>query len=474
MAKIEKDALENESIQERKITLKRRYTENHPAITAGKSAKIRNKMLEAVSDGKITQEEFNHILKEMSVDSTRWMKRNNKFFNVSEDGISLSTFGTKILKEITINEGRAFVAAAKKAKDAGETEFEYNGKKFPVTIKEENKTEASTTFLHESFASFVNSLSVNEAFKSMKLAELLTPKSPSKWNKGIAQEFYNYTKVKMDLIEDHDLLELDPQVAYKQKGGTKVKFFLIDNEKQSPYTEDSYDGRVPAGIIAVMNGNNDFMGAVYKRFSNDKGRVLTKTDKADSLGANKKRKGYGATGLSSAKRIADFADRAIVIDIDILRQRYSAEQQRTERAAAQKGAIAFKSDKEFKAENQARYKEILANKAASLPLDKMVNDAIDKLAEQIKEGLAKGEKTNYGEIKIGENKRGSAVKMRDASNHMSSILDDYSRYVDYVAQAETEKKDWGKTNSYYEAESKNYAKSVKDKIDKIDTFDYAW
>ena len=464
----------NESIQERHITLKRRYTENHPAITVGKSAKIRNKMLEAVSDGKITQEEFNHILKEMSIDSTRWLKRNNKFFNVSEDGISLSTFGTKILKEITINEGRAFVAAAKKAKDAGETEFEYNGKKFPVTIKEDNKTKASSTFLHESFTSFVNSLSVNEAFKSMKLAQLLTLSKKSSWNKGIAQEFYNYTKVKLDLIEDHDLLEVDPQTAYKQKGGTKVKFFLIDNEKQSPYTEDSYDGRIQPGLIAVLNGNNDFMGAVYRRYSNEKGRILTKTDKADSLGVDKRRKGYGATGLSSAKRIADFADRAIVVDIDILRQRYSAEQQRTERAAAQKGAIAFKSDKEFKAENIARYNEILANKAAALPLDKMVKGAIDKLADQIKEGVAKGEKGRYGDIIIGKNSKGNEAKMRDASNHMSNILDDYGRYVQYIADGEKEIAEWGKENSYYAREAKTYAKNIKDKINQIDTFDYAW
>lgn len=462
----------NESIQERQITLKRRYTENHPAITVGKSAKIRNKMLEAVSDGKITQEEFNNILKEMSIDSTRWLKRNNKFFNVSEDGISLSTFGTKILKEITINEGRAFVAAAKKAKDAGETEFEYNGKKFPVTIKEENKTKASSTFLHESFTSFVNSLSVNEAFKSMKLAQLLTLPKKSSWNKGIAQEFYNYTKVKLDLIEDHDLLEVDPQTAYKQKGGTKVKFFLIDNEKQSPYTEDSYDGRIQPGLIAVLNGNNDFMGSVYKRFSNE--RILTKTDKSSSLGVDKRRKGYGATGLSSAKRIADFADRAIVVDIDILRQRYSAEQQRTERAAAQKGAIAFKSDKEFKAENLARYNEILSNKAAALPLDKMVKGAIDKLADQIKEGVAKGEKGRYGDIIIGKNSKGNEAKMRDASNHMSNILDDYGRYVQYVADGEKEKAEWGKENSYYAREAKTYAKNLKDKIKSIDTFDYAW
>lgn len=554
-------------IQEgKKITLKRQYTENHPAITVGKSAKVRNKMLAAVADGKITQEEFDNILKEYSSNSGKWINRNAKFFNVSEEGISLTGFGKKALSAISINEeepveesfklfeatvdmdamdpnskglakllkkhkvkmeildmngpsgnpevrltgkrkdleavladdeygwddpdlaeyieeGNAFGAARAKAIADGEDSFEVDGETYPVEdVDKEDKENAEEfageSFIIESFSKFVESLNetelLTEAFKSMKLAQLLTPKKKTNWNKGLAQEFYNYTKVKMDKIEDHDLLEVDPQVAYKQKGGTKVKFFLIDNEKQSPYGDDTYDGKIPAGLIAVLDGNNDFMGSVYKRFSSDKGRVLTKTNKGDSIGVDKRRKGYGATGLSSATRIADFADRAIVIDIDILRQRYSAEQQRTERAAAQKGAIAFKSDKEFKAENMARYREILANKAAALPIDKMVLDAIDKMTAQIKEGLAKGEKTEYGEIKIGENKRGRAVKLRDAANHIQNILDKYDRYVSYIGKAEQEKATYGKENSYYAQESKTYAKEVKDKINQIDSFDYAW
>lgn len=56
-------------VNERNITIKRQYTGNHPAVTVGKTAKIRNKVLEAIKDGKISQEEFNNILKEMTTDS---------------------------------------------------------------------------------------------------------------------------------------------------------------------------------------------------------------------------------------------------------------------------------------------------------------------------------------------------------------------------------------------------------------------
>ena len=97
------EGFSNEELNERKIVIKRKYTENHPAVTVGKSAKIRNRMLEAIADGKLTREEFDTILREMSVDSKRWVSRNTKYFNLSEDGIALSKYGKSVLRQ-TINE----------------------------------------------------------------------------------------------------------------------------------------------------------------------------------------------------------------------------------------------------------------------------------------------------------------------------------------------------------------------------------
>jgi len=104
---LDKGLYESKVTEARNIQTKRKYTDNHPAKTVGSSARIRNKILETIKDGKITQNEFNTLVKELSSDRKRWMKRNGKMFNVSEEGISLSKFGKKILSGITVNESFA-------------------------------------------------------------------------------------------------------------------------------------------------------------------------------------------------------------------------------------------------------------------------------------------------------------------------------------------------------------------------------
>jgi hypothetical protein len=52
---------------------------------------------------------------------------------------------------------------------------------------------------------------------------------------------------------------------------------------------------------------------------------------------------------------------------------------------------------------------------------------------------------------------------------MRNLLDDFGRYVDYTNKAAEEG-----GSRYYEAESKQYAKSVSDRLRKIKNKDYAW
>ena len=615
----------------KKLQIKRKYTENHPAKTVGKTANVRNAVLQAIKDGVVTREEFNKILSELSADSRQWSSRNRKYFNISEEGIKLSKWGLRILNELDSeedemilsdeisenvkilkdkwpyvefklkgkkhkvdfeyedviddhgNEGkdlyyrgededgnffevdvyadyhgevqdvfydtliqvdeskvnekddagthldnlesivgkaRDFFAIGKELDKGGYKKkyfysdtmapsytIEVDGFKFAIINKkyvdkgdrevgdiaigllENMNTNMKKEFnLFESFGDFIASNGIlNEAINSVLFRSILMNGKEGKHAKKnmsmLAKGFYGLSKVALDRIEDEDfIVSSDPQKIFKNYGGSNhILFFISDNEKENPY----YDTRnsswndykvVPGGgiLLAAMSGDRQFFSNEWSRWAG--GRTWSKNKKGDEgqIGINHKYRGWGASGLNNGKRIAEVSDRVVVLNLDLIRQKYSTENLRRARAEAKAGATAFKSDKDFKAANLDRYHKILADKAASLPLDKMVQDAIDMLAKQISDGLAKGEKTQYQEIKIGESPKGREVKARDASQHMSNILDDYARYVDYVRQAEESEARYGERESYYERESKNYAKRVKEKIAKIEKFDYAW
>ena len=543
----------------KKLQIKRKYTENHPAHTVGKTANVRNAVLKAVADGVITEDEFVKILSELSGDHKQWRTRNKKYFFVSEEGIRLSKWGLRILNELDSEEEELVLSDevnenAKILKDKWPyVEFKLNGKKHKVDFEyeddiddhgnegkdqyyrgededgnffevdvyadytgevqdvlydtlvqvdesltenkdlekkkvTENKDMKKEFNLFESFGDFLNSEGIlNEAINSAILRSVLSNGREGKEGKRnlsmLAKGFYGLSKVALDRIEDEDfIISNDVSKIFKNYGGdSHVLFFISDNEKENPYYDtrnSSYNDyrMVPGGgiVLAAMSGDRQFYRNEWSRWAG--GRSWSKDKKGDEgqVGINHKYRGWGASGLSNGKRIAEVSDRVIVINLELIRQKYSTEQLRAARKAARAGATAFKSDKDFKAANLDRYHKILADKAASLPLDKMVKDAVELLAKQISDGLAKGEKTQYQEIKIGESPKGREVKARDASQHMSNILDDYARYVDYIRQAEESESRYGMKESYYERESKNYAKRVKEKIEKIDAFDYAW
>lgn len=355
-------------------------------------------------------------------------------------------------------------------------------------IKTEITNMENTFSIHESFESFNGANGfLNEAIGSQLLASVLMSNKEGKYGKQnlkqLAGGFYQLAKVALDKIGDEDMVvSNDPTKVFKEHGGSKhILFFISDNEKENPYCP--YDAgygslkTVPGGglLIAAMSGDREFYTNDWSRYSRDRAfKKDGKKGKDDQVGVSHKYRGWSGTGLNNGKRIAEVSDRVLVINLDLIRQKYSTEQLRAARKEAKAGAIAFTNDKDFKKANNDRYHQILATKAAKMPLDKMVADAIDVLTGQIKDGLAKGEKTKYDEIKIGQSSNGREVKMRGASNHMSNILDDYSRYCNYVRQEEESEKRFGSSESWYKREIKNYALSIKERIAKIEGFDYAW
>ena len=74
------------------------------------------------------------------LNGNKYFKKYNNWFSALYDIYEEmeKKFGKMKPKQVgeSVNEGRAFVQAARKAKEEGKTEFEFNGKTYPVTLKE--------------------------------------------------------------------------------------------------------------------------------------------------------------------------------------------------------------------------------------------------------------------------------------------------------------------------------------------------
>jgi cytidyltransferase-like protein len=94
-----------DNLNEKKVIVKRRYTEAYPAKNISTNARVRSIILDAISDGHITEDEMVRILKELEANK-RWLGRNKTLFNISEDqaGIktySLSPYGQRVKDRTT-------------------------------------------------------------------------------------------------------------------------------------------------------------------------------------------------------------------------------------------------------------------------------------------------------------------------------------------------------------------------------------
>ena len=96
----------NNFLNEKRVTVKRRYTEAYPAKNVSTAARVRSTILDSVADGHITEEEMTRILSELKAHK-RWLSRNKGLFNISEDqaGIktfSLSPYGLRVKNKTTV------------------------------------------------------------------------------------------------------------------------------------------------------------------------------------------------------------------------------------------------------------------------------------------------------------------------------------------------------------------------------------
>lgn len=90
---------------------------------------------ETINSNLIVEDEAGLPAEDIKADMKEINSEDDKKIIDAADQDVPSDEGAEGAKEVV--EGRAFAAAAKKAKDEGKTEFEFDGKTFPVTVKEE-------------------------------------------------------------------------------------------------------------------------------------------------------------------------------------------------------------------------------------------------------------------------------------------------------------------------------------------------
>ena len=347
-----------------------------------------------------------------------------------------------------------------------------------------NTKEILRNLIREEVKKALTTHSLNEAFASSILRRILIG-IPGKngygsgYSKDIAQAFYNMTKVALDKVEDSDIQKMDPSLAYKtlkKNGGENLIVFYISEEGgENTYGKNDYTRKIKAGtLLGIASGDNKFY-SIAKPFwsSASKQRPIMKPGTGDNLGVSKSGSGFGSTGLYNVKRVSEIADVAYVIDLSNLKTTKGTSEKIALRTSQKSGAVAFMSAKDFKNDNLKRYQQILRDKAANSPIDKIVLDTIGLVSDAIKQGVGNLTTGEYDNIIVGQNPRGREVKASDAANFLRQVLDDYERYIQYTKQA-SQAADGGNRSNYYSEEANQYALSLKQKAVKAKNMDYAW
>lgn len=345
--------------------------------------------------------------------------------------------------------------------------------------------ESKNDMIHTKFTDFVNEtyMPVNEALKSSKLRGLISMKNGSK---DILRAIYGHTKIALDKIEDHQIQDIDPKQGKKAEG---LVVYYTTQEKENPYADREKghyndSATIPANTILAIGMGKDvaYMQTVYNRAKREYRYSLTTNPKSYSygsnqdIGINKNYRGWNASGIYNVKRVIDLADGAFVINPKALPD---TDLKTYNRAKAREGAVAFKSDKEFKDANMQRYEEILQKRASTMDIDKLVEDAINDMAEMMKDAIKNKQKNKYGEIIAGVGEDGRAYKINDISNFTSNLLRDYERWAGYMATIAAKEelpaqKDLQWEIKYATGEAKKYAKEIRDRLAKLKKRNIAW
>lgn len=339
-------------------------------------------------------------------------------------------------------------------------------------------------FNFNTFVAHINESSnldmLNEAFNSTILQRITTNNDRG----GIDKRFFDLLS-KMGIsahdVTNNDITVISPAEAakYTAANPTHILIYYSNDEKPNPYVsrDGSYSyGTIKANTVLAVVKGKVYMGLKYDRYASKGGKadftIVPDKDATHELGiGDKTGRGSGTSGLHTLSKMADVTDVVYVINPDTIP---SSKQIRADRKESKEGATAFLDDKQFRSLNQSRYNAILRDRASKDDIDQIVQDAIDMLASQIKDGITSKAKNQYGEIILGTNPKGREIKMSDAGNLMNSIIRDYGYYADAKNTAEESQNKHNEIDKYHLNRAAEYAKTIKNHLVKVKDKNYAW
>ena len=284
---------------------------------------------------------------------------------------------------------------------------------------------------------------LSERFGSKRLQSIVG--GMGKWEKRAFLQAGVKTGLDWNSITDADIKRVTkpPAQLYGKQG-----IYLILAIKDFDFQESGRWGwtqKIKKGqMIGMMIGGK--VAYVTKNGLGSKSKFSSSYGQ-DKVGIDKK-------GARSVKGMSEMPH--IVFQINYENKKDALKDKQRTRANMKFGATAFKTDKEFKAENLKRYKEALANAAdKSEKIHKQVLGAVQYSNKLVEKAVKEGTMTKYQQmgVEIG----GKVHELQYVIRLQTSILDNSARYTDYDRQSKSSEH----SSDYYAEQRAQYALKIK-------------
>ena len=282
----------------------------------------------------------------------------------------------------------------------------------------------------------INSYPINEAIKSNILKDLSNINGYKGWRGSFFKDFYNKFKVDLNEVGDDLFTTVDASTAKQMMKRKENKMiFCIFDGSVSDRTTDSQKH----GVAITLKG-----GALYNQMASHKGRWESR------MGVDKwTRKSYmnqwDKLGNFNFKHLVEICNEFVVLDIDTMQSQYSTQDLVDTRQEQKQGSAHAMSNRDIKAENMKRYKEILkakvdpssimivAQEVAQIMFKKLA-DAASGTPEEFADNFTKEHRWDSWSKNLGR-------IMSDLGSELETYARDYASWLKAAQELAKEKKE---------------------------------